>query len=107
MDTSFLVQGRRLESTDIDRVRQLIAAHPDWSRRRLSEALCAEWDWRNASGRLKDMATRSLLVKLEARGLVELPLRRRVASNRMRSQTITPQAGIRHHRRNACANWAR
>ena len=92
MGDSVLVQGRRLESADLDRIRQLIAANPDWSRRRLSEALCAEWDWRNGRGRLKDMATRSLLVKLEARGLVELPPRRRVASNRMRSQAITPQA---------------
>jgi hypothetical protein len=91
MNDSFLVQGRRLEAADIDRITQLIAGHPDWSRRRLSEVLCAEWNWRNGSGRLKDMATRSLLVKLEARGLVELPPRRCLPSNRMCSQRITPQ----------------
>ena len=60
-------------------IRQLIADNPDWSRRRLSEVLCAEWDWRNGSGRLKDMATRTLLVKLDARGLITLPARRRTA----------------------------
>lgn len=91
MDESLLVQGRQLESADIGRIRKLIAAHPEWSRRRLSETLSAEWDWRNGSGRLKDMATRSLLVKLEARGLVELPPRRCLPSNRMRSQRIAPQ----------------
>ena len=58
-------------------IRDLLAAHPEWSRRRLSEVLCAAWDWRNRAGQLKDMATRSLLLKLEASGLIQLPVRRR------------------------------
>lgn len=78
-----MVQGRRLEPADIVRIRELISGNPNWSRRRLSEALCGEWDWRNGSGRMKDMAARSLLVKLHARGLVELPPRRQTPSNRM------------------------
>jgi hypothetical protein len=88
MNRVVLVQGRQLGPQDVGRIRELIAAHPDWSRRRVSEELCAEWDWRTGAGRLKDMATRSLLVKLEARGLIELPVRRQVASNRMRTQQI-------------------
>src|SRR5881296_4534915 len=92
MSEVLVVQGRRLQPADIVWIRELIAGNPCWSRRRLSEALCAEWNWRNGSGRLKDMATRSLLVKLEARGLIELPARRQVASNRMRSQQIRPCA---------------
>jgi hypothetical protein len=92
MDTMVRVQGRQLGLEDIGRIQELIAAHPDWSRRRVSEELCAEWNWRNGAGRLKDMATRSLLVKLDARGLIELPARRQVASNRMRSQRIRPCA---------------
>ena len=88
MTETVVVQGRRLEPPEIGRIRELVATNPQWSRRRISEALCAEWDWRNGSGRLKDMATRTLLVKLEARGLIELPARRRPASNRMRSQRI-------------------
>ena len=83
MSELFRVQGRDLESADIERIRGRIAENPGWSRRRLSEALSAEWDWRNASGRLKDMAARSLLVKLEARGLIVLPRRRQTPLNRM------------------------
>lgn len=90
MNEEVQVQGRRVGPEDVGRIRELIAAHPDWTRRKVSEALCAEWGWRNGAGRLKDMATRSLLLKLEARGLIELPMRRRVASNRMRSQRIRP-----------------
>ena len=91
MSQVVLVQGRRLEPQDIDRIRQLIASHAGWTRRRLSQALCERWDWRNGAGRLKDMATRSLLVKLQARGLIELPEKRQVASNRMRTRRVRLQ----------------
>jgi hypothetical protein len=83
MNESIVVQGRTLETEDIARIRALIADNPDWSRRRISEALCAQWDWRNGSGRLKDMAVRTLLVKLQALGLIELPARRQAPVNRM------------------------
>ncbi len=92
MNETLVVQGRRLESADILRIRDLISGNPNWSRRRLSEALCAEWEWRNASGRIKDMAARSLLVKLQARGLIELPPRRQTASNRMLCRRISRQS---------------
>lgn len=62
---------------------QWMAEHPHWHRRRLSEHLAQEWNWRNGAGRLKDMAARSLLLKLEARGLIQLPPRRRTPFNRM------------------------
>ena len=88
MNESIWVQGRRVEGVDIARIRQLIHSHPEWSRRRISEVLCAEWDWRNTAGRLKDMATRSLLLKLAGRGLIELPVCRSVGCNRMGRQRI-------------------
>src|SRR6058998_1671472 len=83
MKETLIVQGRKLEATDIERVRQLVAENPTWSRRRLSQAVAAEWNWRNACGQLKDMAARSLLVKLHERGYVELPPRRQTPTNRM------------------------
>jgi hypothetical protein len=46
--------------------------------------LASGWDWRNAAGQLKDMAARTLLLKLHQRGLVELPPRRQAPTNRMR-----------------------
>jgi hypothetical protein len=83
MSEPLILQGRQVEPGDISRIRELMAANPNWSRRRLSEVLCVEWNWRNASGRPKDMAARSLLVKLHTRGLIELPPRRQTPSNRM------------------------
>ena len=77
------MQGRDWKPEDIERIRGLIAENPAWSRRRLSEVLAAEWNWRNGAGRLKDMAARTLLVKMEERSLIELPARRQTPTNRM------------------------
>jgi hypothetical protein len=73
IQTEVACQGRRLDGCQITWLREWIAAHPAWSRKRLSRELCQQWDWRNGAGRLKDFAARSFLEKLAARGLVVLP----------------------------------
>jgi hypothetical protein len=78
------VQGRIVSSADLEQIQRLIVENPAWSRRKLSQALCEHWDWRNGVGRWKDMASRTLLVKLHGRGLIQLPDRRQAPSNRMR-----------------------
>lgn len=82
MGQSHLIQGRHLREPDFAQVRSLIAAHPAWSRRRISVELAEVWNWRTGTGRLKDMAARSLLLKLEQRGMLTLPPRRRKAPRR-------------------------
>ena len=67
------LQGRPLSGDDLTAVRTLIAQHPDWHRTALSRYLCELWNWRNGADRLKDMAARTLLLKLHARGWIELP----------------------------------
>lgn len=76
MNRVLTVQGRELLPADVEQVRELVAHHPDWSRRRLSEALAVLWQWRTSTGQLKDMAARTLMLKLAARDLLELPPRR-------------------------------
>ena len=46
------------------------------------------WDWRDPRGQLKDMAARTLLLKLAARGWIELPAKRRESPNRMRHKQV-------------------
>jgi len=88
-----IIQGRQIGAAELDQVRHLLASHPDWSRRRLSEELATVWDWRNGAGQLKDMAARSLFLKLEQRGWLKLPPRRTTPFNRMRQKRL-PQAGL-------------
>jgi hypothetical protein len=78
------VQGRLLTETDLDGIRRLRQDHPEWSRRQLADHLALQWQWRNDAGRLKDMAARTLLLKLQARELIDLPAPRHRHGNRKR-----------------------
>jgi len=77
-----MIQGRLITAADIAEIRGLIETNSQWSRRRISEALAQQWDWRNAVGQLKDMAARTLLLKLHNRQLIRLPERRRQPARR-------------------------
>ena len=72
MQTLYL-QGRSIAHEDLEWIRGLIAAHPEWGRTQLSLRIAEHWNWCNATGRLKDMAARTLLLKLERRRLLVLP----------------------------------
>ncbi len=82
------MQGREIGESDIGLIRELLAAHPDWNRTRLSRELCACWNWHNAQGRPKDMAARTLLLKLERAGYIRLPIRQRPAANGRRNRQV-------------------
>ncbi len=81
-----VIQGRELHAEDIGLIRSVLAEHGDWCRTRISEELCRRWDWRNGQGRFKDMAARTLLLKLERAGLIQLPKRRCPSSNGFRNR---------------------
>lgn len=80
------IQGRELSEPELVQIRALRAEHPSWHRTRLSRELCELWGWRNGAGRLKDMACRTLLLKLEARGWIELPPREQAPVNGWRNR---------------------
>ena len=82
------LQGRTMGADQLGQVRQLIGDHPEWTRYRISRELALLWNWRSTSGQLKDMAARTLLLKLEQRGLITLPARRRASPNRMRHKQV-------------------
>ena len=86
MSDLVVIQGRQLSDQDLLQIRRLLAEHPSWHRTRLSRELCALWGWRNAAGRPKDMACRTLLLKLQSRGLIGLPTRQRASVNGRRNR---------------------
>ena len=71
-----IIQGRQIRREQIAEIQALIEANPRWSRWRLSRTLAERWNWYAASGELKDMAARTLLLKLHQRQLLRLPERR-------------------------------
>jgi hypothetical protein len=92
MASVMVMQGRHIGEREIDWMRGLLASHPDWNRTRLSRELCARWNWHNAQGRAKDMAARTLLLKLERAGYVRLPARRGPSPNGRRNRQVAPVA---------------
>jgi hypothetical protein len=88
VEQELFVQGRRVSEADLALMGQWRQAFPSWNRTQLSRQLCDHWDWRNGAGRLKDMACRSLLLKLERRGLITLPPRRTASVNALRNRQL-------------------
>ena len=86
METERIIQGRRVGPEELALVRHWLATEPGWHRTRLSRELCRRWDWRNEAGQLKDMACRTLLLKLERRGEIRLPARQAVSVNGFRNR---------------------
>lgn len=66
-------RGRTVDAADVAFIRQLIAEHPDLSRRRLSARLCEAWNWVQPNGTLCDMVCRGLMLALHRAGHIELP----------------------------------
>jgi len=79
-----IVQGRKITPADIGYIKELLTSYPLWHRTRISRELCGAWNWRNTTGQLKDMACRTLLLKLERAGHFTLPARRKAPVNHSR-----------------------
>jgi hypothetical protein len=86
MEFPICVQGRCLEAEDISWLKSLLESNPDWNRSKLSRHIARQWQWYNEAGQLKDIAARTLLRKLEERGLIVLPPRQRGAPHSRRAK---------------------
>ena len=74
-------QRRSVTTADVELIRRLLNDYPGWNRTRLSRELCSIWDWRTTSGNYKDMACRTLLLRLHRSGHIQLPQPQRPANN--------------------------
>lgn len=81
MSVVFAYRGRQVTASDLDQVRAVIAAHPQASRRALSQRLCEAWQWVQPNGRPRDMVCRGLMLGLHRMGLIALPPQRRRPPN--------------------------
>jgi hypothetical protein len=88
MQLPTMLQGRPFGPEQLTQVQALISQNRGWSRYRLSRELARLWDWRTPQGQLKDMAARTLLLKLQEQGWIELPARR------MKSPTRSGRAPV-------------
>jgi len=73
MAVTLRYRGREVRDADVALIRDLIARHPQMSRRALSAELCRLWDWRQENGALRAMVCRGLMLALHRAGHIELP----------------------------------
>lgn len=80
------IRKRTIEQYDILQIQATVDEHWAKGRKHISMELCRLWNWRQPSGRLKDMACREILLTLNRKGLISLP------------PSLTPNAN--NHKRN-------
>jgi hypothetical protein len=68
-----LVCGQDFDGEKLSGIQGMIRVSPGLSRRRLSLRVCDWLNWKSPNGKLKEMTCRVALLKLERRGLMELP----------------------------------
>ena len=81
MDVVLRYRGRAVTTADVEFLGEMIALHPDDSRRALSKRVCEAWGWKQSNGALRDMVCRSLMLELHRAGRIELPAVRRRPPN--------------------------
>ena len=81
MSQPWKYRGRTVTDAEIAFIRELIAAHPQLSRRALSKKLCEAWNWVQPNGALRDMVCRGLMLALHRAGQIELPQKRNTPAN--------------------------
>ena len=87
METLLSYRGRSISHSDLVLVREMIATQPSLSRRALSLAVCAAWQWRQPNGQPCDAICRGLLLRLERAGQLVLPAPRWVSDKPWRSRS--------------------
>ena len=97
MQCEFAYRSRKVSAIEIEFIRQLIAAHPALSRRRLSAKLCEGWNWVQPNGQPRDMVARSLMLELHRAGHIQLPAQRfrppnNAARHRAPASPLAPEA---------------
>ena len=83
-------RGRQITPTDLAFLRALIAAPPRRSRRAVSFAVCAAWQWTQPNGTPCDAVCRGLLLWLHRAGHLVLPPARWVTDKPWRPRTSAP-----------------
>jgi hypothetical protein len=74
-DGSFRSRGRLFTPRQIEIISSIVERHFDEGRTKISQRVCRTLRWRQANGRLKEVACREVLLKMEMAGLIRLPPR--------------------------------
>lgn len=86
--------GREFSEQEISLIRQLREENSNLNRTRLSKLVCEKLQWLKPNGGLKEMSCRVALIRMQADGLVQLPLpTQRAPCSRVRIN-FTPRTDV-------------
>ena len=68
-----ILRGRDFSESELDLIKETISQNQKLSRRHLSLLICEKLSWKQPNGKLKDRACRDVLLRLEKKGIIELP----------------------------------
>jgi len=66
--------GREFSDQEIVLIRQVIKDNPSLNRTKVSKLVCEKLQWHKLNGGLKEMSCRVALIRMQADGLVQLPM---------------------------------
>ena len=103
MEAIRVIHGRTITAGEVTVIRGLLDEHPQWSRRKLSREVCRIWGWRDAKGQLRDIACRTILLRLHRSNEIALPPPRHTGNNERRYRSV---AEIAHDTSPICCSLA-
>jgi len=68
-----IFRGRRFTEAEIKLIRDIAEKNRNETRTKISKMICELINWRQSNGRLKDRACRDVLLRMNERGLIDLP----------------------------------
>lgn len=77
-DFPLQLRGRCFTLTELGLIRNIISCMPSKNRTEISREICAQLNWRQVNGNLKDAACREVLLKLHRAHLITLPPPKRI-----------------------------
>ena len=74
-----VIAGRDFTDEIVEQIREAVRSSAELTRCALSRLVCGWMDWHGFDGRAKEASCRAALLKLERRGMIELPAAREVS----------------------------
>lgn len=88
------LRGKEFGLRELRIIHQCISDYFEKGRTYISKEICKELDWKQPNGWLKDRACRHVLLRLEERGLLELPERLVTPNNKTRKETEKEESNL-------------
>lgn len=90
MEREFLFRGKKFTQEEISTIKKILDQHWNEGRTKISKVICETLHWYQPNLRLKDVACREALRKMEQKGIVKLPPKKNF-SNRRKIKTLHPK----------------